>query len=285
LPEDMDSLRYSMRTDGKSGFVFVNHYQRLAKLHDVNNVVIDTGVVKFPAFDVKGEIAFVLPFGLRLDEETLEYATAQPICREGDTYFFTEIPGITAEYKFADRDALQVKAGMGHWLKVGDIKIVTLTWDQARFLRKLEGEVYVGEECDLIWQDKRVKAAAPGVHHYYSWEGEDGFERLTTGKVFTQAEIAIEPLESIPFTPKYMEELALGSERALSYAKVSVTTAEGFVEIPNVGDVLQLYTAENEMIADNFYYGKPWRLPAKLLFGKELYLVVSEFKDDFYKEY
>jgi len=172
VPEDMDSLRYSMRTDGKSGFVFVNHYQRLAKLNDVENVVINTGSVRFPAFDVKGDIGFVFPFGLKLGDEMLEYATAQPICRERDTYFFVEIPGIPAEYKFADREPLQVKAGMGHWLKLGDIKIVTLTWDQARFLRKLEGEVYVGEECDLIWHKKRVQAAAPGIHYYYSWEGE-----------------------------------------------------------------------------------------------------------------
>ncbi len=285
VPEDMDSLRYSMRTDGKSGFVFVNHYQRLAKLHDVKDVVIDTGMVKFPSIDVKGDIAFVLPFGLQLGDETLEYATAQLICRERDTYFFAEIPGITAEYKFKGSEPLKVKAGMGHWLKFGEIKIVTLTWDQARFLRKLEGEVYVGEDCDLIWHDKRVRAVAPGVHHYYSWEGEDGFERLSTGEEFVQAEITIEPLESIPFIPRYMEELSLGGERALSYAKVSVTTAEGFVEIPNVGDVLQLYAEANEMIADNYYYGKPWRLPAKLLYGKALYLVVSELKDDFYKEY
>jgi hypothetical protein len=39
------------------------------------------------------------------------------------------------------------------------------------------------------------------------------------------------------------------------------------------------------MVADNYYYGLAWRLPAKLLFGKECYLVVSEMKDDFYREF
>jgi len=284
-PEDLTSLRYSMRTDGKSGFVFVNHYQRLEKLQDITDVVLDTGNVKFPAIDVKGDIGFLLPFGLQLGTQRLEYATAQPVCREGDTYFFAEIPGIPAQYKFDGQETLTVKAGMRHWLKIGDIKIVTLTWEQARYLRKLAGEVYVGEDCDLIWQNNRVKAATPGVHRYYSWEGEDGFECLTTGEEFAQAEITIEKINEIPFVPKYMEELSLGGKRALNFARVSVTTAEGFVEIPNVGDVLQLYTAENEMIADNFYYGKPWRLPASLLFGREVYLVVSELRDDFYREF
>ena len=39
------------------------------------------------------------------------------------------------------------------------------------------------------------------------------------------------------------------------------------------------------MGAHRFYYGKPWRLPASLLYGKECYLAVSELKNDFYKEY
>jgi len=79
--------------------------------------------------------------------------------------------------------------------------------------------------------------------------------------------------------------LQFNGPRKIEYSKISVTTDEGFVEIPNVGDVLQLYTAENELLADNFYYGKPWRLPASLLFGREVYLVVSELRDDFYREF
>jgi ADP-ribose pyrophosphatase YjhB (NUDIX family) len=105
--DDMDSLRYSMRTDGKGGFIFVNHYQRLAKLNDVKDVVIDTGKMKFPAFDVKGDVAFVFPFGIKLGTEELEYATAQPICKCGNTYFFAEIPGIPVSYKFVGKDILK----------------------------------------------------------------------------------------------------------------------------------------------------------------------------------
>lgn len=32
-------------------------------------------------------------------------------------------------------------------------------------------------------------------------------------------------------------------------------------------------------------YGKTWRVPCKLLYGKECYMVISEMKDDFYKEF
>ena len=42
---------------------------------------------------------------------------------------------------------------------------------------------------------------------------------------------------------------------------------------------------DGELVADNYYYGKPWRVPVKLLQGKECYLVMSEMKDDFYREF
>ena len=129
-----------------------------------------------------------------------------------------------------------------------------------------------------------VCAADLGEQKYFFWNGTS-FEEKTTGTAYSQAEISITPVDAIPFEPKYMEELQMEGPRKVFYSKVSVTTSEGFVEIPNVGDVLQLYTEDNEMLADNYYYGKPWRVPAELLYGKECYLAVSELKDDFYKEY
>lgn len=37
-------------------------------------------------------------------------------------------------------------------------------------------------------------------------------------------------------------------------------------------------------IADNCYIGVPWRVPASLLYDKTCYLVMSEMKNDFYRE-
>lgn len=99
---DLKSLRYCMRTDGHSGFVFINHYQRLAKITDIKNAVIHTGTIPFPAIDIIGDTAFFLPFNLDLSGNLLEYALAQPLCRIGTTYFFVELPGITPEYKSKD---------------------------------------------------------------------------------------------------------------------------------------------------------------------------------------
>ena len=159
---------------------------------------------------------------------------------------------------------------------------------RAKYSRRADGryqtKVYLGAECDLIYKNGEVVSATPGEFLYFLWNGNE-FERKTGGAAYHQAEISIEPIDEASFTPKYMEQLQFNGPRKVEYSRVSVTGDEGFVEIPNVGDVLQLYSAENELLADNFYYGKPWRLPASLLYGRECILAVSELKDDFYKEY
>lgn len=56
------------------------------------------------------------------------------------------------------------------------------------------------------------------------------------------------------------------------------------MEIDKVCDTAQIY-ADGELVADEFYFGKVWRVPASLLYGKECYLVMSEIRDDFYREF
>ena len=77
----------------------------------MSDVVLDTGTVCFPPITVAGDLAFLFPFGLSLGGRTLRWATAQPICRSGDTWFFAAIPGIPARYRFAD--GTLVTAGQG----------------------------------------------------------------------------------------------------------------------------------------------------------------------------
>ena len=136
-----------MRTNGNSGFVFINHYQRLAKLSDIKDVVIDTGKVKFPSIDICGDVSFFLPFSMEMSGNMLEYATAQPLCRINDTYFFAAIEGIDAEYKFMGKGRCSQKPN--DIIRINNIQIVTLSWDRARYARKLSDTLYIGDHCDI----------------------------------------------------------------------------------------------------------------------------------------
>lgn len=282
--EDLKKLRYAMRTDGKSGFVFVNHYQRLARLEPVHDAVIDTGSIKLPPIDIDGELSFILPFGLKLEGTVLEYATAQPICRSEDgTYFFAELPGIaaeSAEYKFEGREPIAAKPR--ELIEVDGVRIMTLSFDDARYLRKLSGKVYIGNRVDIFEADKEILSAEDGSFSYELWNGES-FETMRTEVEYSAAELKLTECEK-PFEIPYPYELSIGTERKLRYMKLEVTGAEGFVELHESYDVAQIY-ADGILVADSFYFGKAWRLPAYLLFGKECCLVMSELKDDFFREF
>lgn len=265
--DDTNSLRYGMRTNGKSGFVFVNHYQRLTELADIENAVISAGNVEFPPIDVKGEVSFFMPFNMKMGDSVLEYATAQPLCKYDDTYFFAEIPNIKAEYKFSK----------------GSANIVTVPFENAKYMRKLNGTVYIGGGCNLYEENGQIHSVEDGEYICQKWNGSE-FETLKIGQSAKQSNVEITGVENAPFEPKYKEELCIGGERKLTWKKINVDGRYGFVKIDYVGDVAQIY-ADGELVADDYYYGKTWRVPCKLLYGKECYMVISEMKDDFYKEF
>ena len=263
--DDTNSLRYGMRTNGKSGFV--NHYQRLTELADIENAVISAGNVEFPPIDVKGEVSFFMPFNMKMGDSVLEYATAQPLCKCDDTYFFAEIPNIKAEYKFSK----------------GSANIVTVPFENAKYMRKLNGTVYIGGGCNLYEENGQIHSVEDGEYICQKWNGSE-FETLKIGQSAKQSNVEITGVENAPFEPKYKEELCIGGERELTWKKINVDGGYGFAEIDYVGDVAQIY-ADGELVADDYYYGKTWRVPCKLLYGKECYMVISEMKEDFYKEF
>ena len=265
--DDTNSLRYGMRTNGKSGFVFVNHYQRLTELADIENAVISAENVEFPPIDVKGEVSFFMPFNMKMGDSVLEYATAQPLCKCGETYFFAEIPNIKAEYKFSK----------------GSANIVTVPFENAKYMRKLNGTVYIGGGCNLYEENGQIHSVEDGEYICQKWNGSE-FETVKIGQSAKQSNVEITGVENAPFEPKYKEELCIGGERELTWKKIKVDGGYGFAEIDYVGDVAQIY-ADGELVADDYYYGKTWRVPCKLLYGKECYMVISEMKEDFYKEF
>ncbi|OWR32576.1 hypothetical protein CDO73_02945 [Saccharibacillus sp. O23] len=280
---DTTSLRYAMRTDGHSGFVFVNHVQRLTELADVREVVIDTGSIAFPEIDVCGEVSFFMPFGMELSGVVLDYATAQPLCRAGNTYFFAQIPGITPEYRFDNGQKTIAEAGLESAVQVEGTTIVTLTWDQARYLRRLDGELVVGDGCDLYKTDGEIRSVAGGDIRYWHWKGAR-FDSKSIRQAYTAPIVTYEAVTELPFEPKHTEELHIGGERRVDWQKLSVTETQGMIDIDYYGDAAQIYV-DGELAADSYYYGATWRVPAKLLAGKACYLAVSEMRDDFYKEF
>lgn len=291
---DNETLRCRMRTDGNSGFVFVNHYQRLTKLKDLPEVVFETGPVRFPPLPVVGDVCFFLPFNMALRGEMLRCATAQPLCHMDNTYFFVAIDGIAPEFHFSDGTVIAAETGCENCFDKGSIRVVVLTPEEAAYTRRLNGVLYIGDRCDLYELDGQLHAVQNGDFRYRRWNGT-AFELYKQAVSFSPAVLTLAETEE-PFTPPYLRELTLPSfadtlagvtdtvQRKRHWYRVEVSAPEGFVEFAEPCDAEQLY-ANGVLVADNFYNGSPWRVPAKLLYGKTCYLVQSEMWDDFYREF
>jgi beta-galactosidase len=144
--DDLATLRWSVRSNGKSGFVFVNNYQRLQPMASKEGVqfalTLPSGsVVTFPdqPVTVPADRAFFWPFNFDLGGALLSYATAQPICKvdDGDlrTVFFMHTPGVPAEFVFAGHD-LAIEAPGGKLKKEGNrIRVSDVTAGLAAAIR------------------------------------------------------------------------------------------------------------------------------------------------------
>lgn len=113
-PSDLTSLRYSLRTDGHRGFLFLNNFQDHAHTFDQRdqNVTIrlaDGSDVRFDHVGLAADENCVLPFNMDLDGITLLQATAQPVTRlrlkgaDRDTFVFLAPRGMGgAMFVFGD---------------------------------------------------------------------------------------------------------------------------------------------------------------------------------------
>ena len=282
---DGKNLRACLRTDGKSGFVFVSHYQRMMALEDVRGAKITALGVAFPPIDVCGDVSFFMPVNMTLEGANLCYATAQPLCRQGNTFFFAAVQGVSPQYEILLPDGsvkhVTAQPGLESGFDAGNSRIVTLTLDQARYARRLDGALLVGDHVNLYSLRGEICAIEDGSFACWKYT-EDGFVRMEIAQAFDPAQLTAVEVDE-PFAPPYVYELELGGKRARRWQKLSVSSGEGFVIIPGMYDVAQIY-ADGELVADNFYTGVDWRVPASVLFGHECYLVMSEQRDDFYRE-
>jgi beta-galactosidase len=107
---DTEKVRWAVRSDGKSGFLFVSNYQRLlpmpAKPGVQFEIKLANSSVRVPAapFTIAADTYFCWPFNMDLGGARLAYATAQPVCKVQDQqmtcFFFAPTRDIPAEFVF-----------------------------------------------------------------------------------------------------------------------------------------------------------------------------------------
>ncbi|MET8974364.1 beta-galactosidase [Streptomyces sp. NPDC004539] len=85
---DGETLRWAVRTDGESGFLFVNNHQPHGELAEHPGTTFVVGGLSFPSepFTVPQGAYFCWPFRMEFGGLRVEWATAQPVCtvQDGD---------------------------------------------------------------------------------------------------------------------------------------------------------------------------------------------------------
>ena len=282
---DFATLRWSVRSDGNSGFVFVNNYQRLQPLSAKENVqfklnlsgqefIFPTKPVTIPA-----DAFFFWPFNLDLGGAKLIYATAQPICKTDDgkvqTFFFAEIPGVKAEFAF-DSQMLgstpavfsDVKPSRNAAIKLktkagGKIQIVLLNQADSFALQKVDAAHVAFEKPPKFATEKvetELLKPAGAVREI----------PLSSGK----SHIAIAPNDS-DFTNAAIWKITLPMKLDLSLHPI--------LRIHYLGDVARL-TLNGKLLDDNFYSGREFDLGlnryAPEIFSGDLRLEILPLRKD-----
>jgi hypothetical protein len=200
--EDTETVRLAARTNGDSGFLFFNNYQRLTEMTDKDDVQVELrlpgGDLNVPenGFTLQKDAYFFWPFQMDLDGARLKYATAQPLCLlrgDGETlYVFFEVPGVKPEFAFDPATVVDVQVNKGtvHTQQDGAIAVRDLLpGSGCEFVvRSVAGHVVkvltITEEQSLhLW-----KGRAFGTERLILCEGnvafgEDGLHISGTGAV------------------------------------------------------------------------------------------------------
>ena len=119
-PADLSMLRWSVRTDGERGFLFVNNYVREAVMPAWPQTQFAVSLpggrtmrVPEQPVDIPAGAYFAWPFGLDLGGVRLRYATAQLMARVGDAGFVLMcVRGVRCEVAL-DGQQLDVQAAAG----------------------------------------------------------------------------------------------------------------------------------------------------------------------------
>ena len=250
---DDRGLRWSYRSKDGQGFIFINNYERLQQLSTKKDVQLEACGVTFPKLTIPAATICVFPVNI----EGIRYATAQLVAKRNDCIYLQQVAGIPTTLCIDGKTLKNVKPQ-------GTKKPVC---------RSKDGKAYyllTAHEAERLFLSEESLAAL----------GEGCSEKTLS---FTKIKAAGAPRQIVKGRAKVAEAPAdTDFEQAAIYKiQLDGTTANRLLRIHYRGDCARLY-ANGKLVADNFYYGRPflfglWRLPAGC---KELELRILPLQPD-----
>ncbi|MCR5198272.1 MAG: beta-galactosidase [Prevotella sp.] len=233
LAQGEDStLRWATRSKDGSGFIFINNYERLQDLTTKKNVRLSCGGVKLPPLTIAGGTIAILPVNI----DGISYATAQLVARRNGSIYLMQVKGLATTISMQDGKTLRNVRPLGLAKPVYK-NIYLLTQEEA-------------EHLDLAQAGEKKEQQAVGFEKV---KEHGPLRTIVKGR----AKVAEAPSEA-DWQQAAVYRIVLPS--AIGQGQQSL------LKINYRGDCARLY-ANGKLIADNFYYGRPflyglWRLPS-----------------------
>ncbi len=303
-PKDMDTLRYAVRTNGKSGYVFINNYQDHCKCKDKSHenitLELENENIKMEDISIAAGEEAVLPFGMKIGGRKLLYATAQPLSviqeNGSTTYFFFAPAGMSPKYVW-ENETIQVPDNeMSSFDVCENVRIVTLTREQSLMFYEIkkEGKKTAALCSSLLLRngtDLEIESPSDGSKKttllFYPAQP---VENIVTDKdsrvAFTKAEnglfegVEIEWKESLE--PKEIETVKCGFSRfKFEIPEEYKDCKDAVLCIDYSGDVGHLFD-DSLLISDNFCNEAVWEVGLKEALepgmGKEAVIYITPRK-------
>ena len=226
IPKGDDThLRWSYRSLGNSGFIFVNNYERLQNLTAKKNVSFDVCGVRFPRITIPAGTSCIFPVNI----DGIKYATAQIVAKRNGNIYLEQIPGIPTTIEVDGRVLRNVKA--------------------------------LGQDTPIYKNIYLLNSNEAGKLFLNNQEPSSDFVALGFAKTRESGElrtitIGINGVAEQPYDSDF--------ENAAVY-KIEIPANEGLLDIEYKGDVARLYADgklvdDNFYNGRHFQYGL-WRLP------------------------
>ena len=244
-PQDLkrgedNTLRWSFRTVKSStgnslanpAFIFINNYERHQTLSPKRDVLLEANGVQLPRLTIPSGCMTFFPVNLPVGNHTINYATAQPVAHRDGALWFEQKAGIPVQFCI-DGKVRKVKRSSA------DKPFATIDGTRLFLITTQEAE-------RLFLPERATNPTEPVVFTKLREAGP--LRAITKGR----ANVAAAPTED-------------DWQQAAVY-RINIKPGDSLISIEYRGDCARLY-ANGRLIADNFYYGRPflyglWRLPA-----------------------
>jgi len=288
---DTTSLRYIVRANNGSGFLFMGNTQVRVNMPDKNVTVkikLDHETIAFPSVFLKGQTTAILPFNLKAGTALIKYVTAQPLARlvngKKTTIFFQELPGVNPQLAFdvtsittktfegwnAEKlgNNVQLSAGNSKDLEIKDregntISLIFLTRKQAEnsWRLKLKGkEALIISDADLMIENTRITLQQAGNQNFNIEVYPKGLNAIAGLKSNNEQATVFDSyvIKTTPYTPKLAITYPEKQNAIIQLPKTLPSNVASLIlKVDYLGGSALLFQNEKH-ITDNLYNGTTW---------------------------